>query len=449
MLRIKVEIRKREQKKDGSFNVKIRFTLNRQIKRVSSDINVYAKDLNRDFSIKNNCDAFDKVNLLIASYREKYREISSKRQDYTLDTLIDLIVNNRSQEEVIDFIAFSKRWIENTDIKGKKNYKTAINSFTAFLGKDSLNIKDLTSKLLKQYTSYLNAQRQERIEKLQRENKRIPSYRALSLNLGSIRHLYKEAQKEYNDYECNIIPIPHSPFEWFTVPKQEVTRKRALPVEKIIEIYKLPYRKDNRSARQNIYNLSKDCFILSFCLMGMNSADLYHAFEYDGMYIKYNRMKTKDRRADRARMEVRILDIVKPIVQKYLDPDKEKVFDFYKRYTNESIFNQMINKGLKEIGNELGIDDLEFYAARHSWATIALNKAGVDKYTVHSALNHVDSSMSVTDIYIEKDFSVENEANRKVMEYVFKDIALKCSSDNLNGNVNHCLMFWSIIKFAV
>ena len=66
---------------------------------------------------------------------------------------------------------------------------------------------------------------------------------------------------------------------------------------------------------------------------------------------------------------------------------------------------------MKEIGKRLKIDDLEFYAARHSWATIALNKVGVDKYTVHAALNHIDEAMKVTDIYIERDFVNENNAN--------------------------------------
>ena len=68
----------------------------------------------------------------------------------------------------------------------------------------------------------------------------------------------------------------------------------------------------------------------------------------------------------------------------------------------------------------LGVDDLEYYAARHSWATIAVNKVGIDKYTVHAALNHLDDSMKVTDIYIERDFVVENKANEKVLKYVFK-----------------------------
>lgn len=59
-----------------------------------------------------------------------------------------------------------------------------------------------------------------------------------------------------------------------------------------------------------------------------------------------------------------------------------------------------------------------FYISRHSWATIALNKVGIDKYTVHAALNHLDESMKVTDIYIERDFVNENKANLKVIEYV-------------------------------
>ena len=65
------------------------------------------------------------------------------------------------------------------------------------------------------------------------------------------------------------------------------------------------------------------------------------------------------------------------------------------------------------------IDYLKYSAARHSWATIALNKVGIDKYVVHAALNHIDNTMKVTDIYIERDFVNENKANDKVVRYVF------------------------------
>ena len=76
---------------------------------------------------------------------------------------------------------------------------------------------------------------------MQREKKCIPSNRASSLYLGSIRHLFNEAKKKYNDYDRNILLISNSPFENFKVPKQEATRKRALSAELIKKIWELPY----------------------------------------------------------------------------------------------------------------------------------------------------------------------------------------------------------------
>lgn len=106
-------------------------------------------------------------------------------------------------------------------------------------------------------------------------------------------------------------------------------------------------------------------------------------------------------------------------MDKYRDPTGKRLFNFYLNYVDAATFNKAINIGLKELGKELNIVDLEYYAARHSWATIALNRVGIDKYTVHAALNHIDESMRVTDIYIERDFINENKANSRVMEYVF------------------------------
>ena len=111
--------------------------------------------------------------------------------------------------------------------------------------------------------------------------------------------------------------------------------------------------------------------------------------------------------------------MILPIIEKYQDKTGKCLFNFYKYYRDHKGFNKAINSGLKEIGKLLGIDDLEYYAARHSWATIARNKLGINKYVVHEALNHIDASMRVTDIYIERDFVNENNANAKVIKYVF------------------------------
>ena len=62
---------------------------------------------------------------------------------------------------------------------------------------------------------------------------------------------------------------------------------------------------------------------------------------------------------------------------------------------------------------------MDFYAARHSWATIARNDIRINKYVVNDALDHVDKSMAVTDIYIKKDFSEVIEANKRTVDFVF------------------------------
>ena len=115
-------------------------------------------------------------------------------------------------------------------------------------------------------------------------------------------------------------------------------------------------------------------------------------------------------------ISIKIEPEIQALVDKYRDPSGERVFRFYKMYSNLDTLSTAINKGLKKIGKLIGVDDLEFYAARHSWATIALNDAEVDKYTVHAALNHVDDSMRVTDMYIRKSWDPIDKANRKVLD---------------------------------
>lgn len=278
----------------------------------------------------------------------------------------------------------------------------------------------ITKDFLDSFKTFLNKEHETRTKKLIQQGKRVPSNRSLSLYLISIKKLFNEAKKKYNKKDKNLILIPHSPFDDFVMPKQEATRKRAIPADIIKKVWKLPYKDMKKGYKATCrYNLAKDCFILSFCLMGINSADLYNATKMDGNTITYYRTKTKDRRLDNAKMMVEIPHIIQPIINKYRDKTGKRLFNFYQYYCDEKGFNKAINYGLKEIGSILGIDDLEYYAARHSWATIALNKVGIDKYIVHAALNHIDDSMKVTDIYIERDFVNENKANAKVVRYVF------------------------------
>ncbi len=420
MLTIKSEIKRQEQKLDGTYNVKLRFTLDRKVKRLSTSLFVYSKDLTKEFKIKPSSPIKQDVEALIRSYYEKCAKLQIELNHYTLDDIMDYLNGEQEKNQIIDFIKFSREWIASTTIKGAPNYTSAINALVRFIGKEELNVNLITVVFLDSFKTFLNKEHETRTKKLIQQGKRVPSNRSLSLYLISIKKLFNEAKKKYNKKDKNLILIPHSPFDDFVIPKQEATRKRAIPADIIKKVWKLPYKDMKKGYKATCrYNLAKDCFILSFCLMGINSADLYNATKMDGNTITYYRAKTKDRRLDNAKMMVNIPVIIQPIIDKYRDKTGKRLFNFYQYYCDQKGFNKAINYGLKEIGSILGIDDLEYYAARHSWATIALNKVGIDKYIVHAALNHIDDSMKVTDIYIERDFVNENKANAKVVRYVF------------------------------
>ena len=420
MLTIKAEIKKSELKVDGTYNVKIRFTLDRKVKRLSTNLFITSKDLTKSLKFKEDTSIKRAIDRLVLYYREQCFKLQLDQNHYSLDEIIEFLNGEQEKQQTIDFIKFSREWIASTTIKGAPNYTTAINALVRFIGKEELDINLITLDFLESFKAFLNKEREIRTKRLMQQGKRVPSNRSLSLYLISIKKLFNEAKKKYNKKEKNLILIPNSPFMELEIPKQEATRKRAISADIIKKLWKLPYKDMKKGYKSTChYNLAKNCFILSFCLMGINSADLYNATEMEGYTIVYNRTKTKDRRLDKAQMKVDIPRLILPLVEKYKDKTGKRLFNFYQYYADEKDFNKAINYGLKEICTILEIDDLEYYAARHSWATLAVNKASIDKYTVHAALNHIDEAMKVTDIYIERDFKIENEANSKVLKYVF------------------------------
>ena len=420
MLTIKAEIKRSELKVDGTYNVKIRFTLDRKVKRLSTNLFVTQQDLTKSLKFKEDTSIKREIDRLVLYYREQYLKLQLDQNHYSLDEIIEFLNGEQEKQQTIDFIKFSREWIASTTIKGAPNYTTAINALVRFVGKEELDINLITLDFLEQFKAFLIGERDARTKKLMQQGKRVTSNRTLSLYLVSIKKLFNEAKRKFNKKDKNLILIPNSPFEDFKIPKQEATRKRAIPADIIKKVWKLPYKDMKKGYKSTCrYNLAKDCFILSFCLIGINSADLYNATKMRGNTIIYNRTKTKARRLDGAKMMVDIPKIVQPLIDKYKDSTGKRLFNFYQYYGDEKTFNKAINSGLKEIGAILEVDDLEYYAARHSWATIALNKVGIDKYIVHAALNHIDDSMKVTDIYIERDFVNENKANTKVVKYVF------------------------------
>ena len=134
---------------------------------------------------------------------------------------------------------------------------------------------------------------------------------------------------------------------------------------------------------------------------------------------------TKDRRPDHARIVIKPHPLLMPLIKKYasvLDKKERYVFRFNRMYRNPADFSYNLNRGMKEVGKEIDEEGLTFYAARHTMATIAFNETDIDKMTIHDMLNHQLPVYKITDIYIKKDFRKINEANFKLIDFVFNDM---------------------------
>lgn len=398
MATFKAVIKKDNKRVDGTWKVFIRFTHERKVRFIPTSMYVTKKDITSSFKIKNaiiieHCDS------LINEYRKRINRLELELNPLDVDTIVKFICSN-DDGSGISFTEFANKWIKsNSGKKGILNYKTALNAFSSFLGRENVMCSEMTVKMMKGFEEFLKGRP-----------------RAQSVYPIYLKVIFNAAREYYNDEDSGIVKIKNT-LARYSAPKQGVAKKRALDVDVIRKIFSLPYEETHKIDRYNRRDLALDCFKLSFCLMGINTADLYNATDFDGKVIVYYRTKTKDRRNDNAEIQIDVPSCIMPIVEKYRGVGR--VFEFHKKYYDMKSFNKAVNIGLKEVGKEVGIDNLQFYAARHSMATIAVNDVGISKYVVNDMLNHTDQALRVTELYIKKDFKAINEANKKLLEYVF------------------------------
>jgi len=428
MANFSISILKHQRRNDGKYPVSIRLTFKRMSSYLKTEYYVTDKQLDNDFKLKDN---FLLKHLLIRI--EKYediilRKLGNKIDTYTIKELAEYLEKKSilGDDAKIDFVSFSLKHINK--IKDKqpsrsRRINTTLNSFIDFFDRDKISISEITSKVLREYEKYLLT-----AHTITRKNqfgkdiiyKRPPlSLVGVRDYMADIRTLFNAARVEYNDDEKDEILITHYPFTKYKLPKTKAPVKRSLKVETIQTIINAPDISISGTHGINRANLARDVFTLSFYLVGMNTVDLYNIDSYEDGRLTYNRSKTKDRRQDEALISLKVEPEVVPLIKKYLDKTKKRVFCFYQMYSTFEIFNANINTGLKQVATACGISEsLSTYFARHSWATIARNNCKISKDDVHLALNHVDGNLKVTDIYITKDWSLIDEANRKVIDYV-------------------------------
>lgn len=419
MATFKVVILPHHRREDGSYNVKIRVTHNRKTKYIKTPHYVSGTDVSRrkkngkdEVKIRNQA-IIDALESSILEYRRRLLPLGMAVDSWDIDKLIGFLSSN-PDTFTLDFIWYTRKVAErlasqNRESTGKQ-YLVMGNALMRFIGRENMDISEITGNFLRAFENHL---RNEPVYKHNGDDVIAPIDKkkngsAIHNYMTRIRTVYEMAKVEYNDEDNGIINIPWSPFSRYKIPPMPVSEHRVLTIEQVQRIIDYPY-----SGKNTIVDMGKDMFLLSFALMGINTADLYEV-ECNGDILAYERRKTRTRRNDRAKMEVRIEPEIRGLVAKYLG--KSRAVDVRLKYRSIMSFNSAVNKGLDEVGDAIGVKGLSFYYARHTMASLCANVLGVDIARVDEMLNHSDSKLRMARVYIQKDFKPLWDANRRLLD---------------------------------
>ena len=400
MITVKPIVVPSNRRKDGTLRVFIRVYFAGKVRRVPTSILCRQGDLTRSGRIKSPSvlEAANKIStrMLDAVSSIPEPDLAGKDVDWVLARMncADALHNFS-----LDFFRFADEVLAGKSKPAGCQYVTALNTLAAFLGKREIDINDITKPLLSDFLSWMDGKafsfRSGAISLSKRT--RIPNG-AESRHIAKLAHIFNKAKERFNNEDEGVILIPRSPFSGLKLRHPPSRWQKPLGVELMQRVI---------SARHPLptVQIALDAFVLSFALMGANLADLYEAGEVGEVWI-YHRKKVRERRPDGAEMRVEIPECVRDRVH--------SLKALHKMAGKPQYATAKVNKGLARWCEDEKIPVFTFGAARHSFATLARNKAGVEKATVDECLCHI-GDFRVTDIYLERDWDLLNEANRKVL----------------------------------
>lgn len=314
----------------------------------------------------------------------------------------------------LDFIAFARTYIAGLKDNGTKSITNCmINNLCSFIGEDSIPVRKITSTFLMRFENWMKS---ERIIKIgDKEYKRKPmANSSVQTYMEKLQSIFNRMLLQYNNYEIGDIVIPGDPFKVYKTKQDVSFKQKATEVDIIRRIAEyVPDQKRHFSRA-----IARDMFMLSFCLAGINLIDMFTCDTLNSGRVEYFRTKTKGKKKDKAFMSVPVSPEITEVFEKYRDTTGERVLNLYTLFTDICSFRQIIASGMRSLCKDLKIEPITFYAARHSFATIARNDCGVDMADVALCLTHA-SGFNMTDKYVKPDFTKVDKTIRKVLDVVF------------------------------
>ena len=403
----------RYKKVDGTNFYRVIITHKRQKHYMKTTICVSPEDLGRGGKVKNPA-KLELIDDLVKRMRLAAAAIDEfELAKMSLDDVVKEIKSKlaKPDEFRLDFVAFGRKIAAKKSPGTASVYQTSLNALVRFFKGRNPDISEINVRNLRKFEEFIRDEKVIKVNWRTGEAKEIDKGkggRSLSQYLGAIRHIYKEARKEFNDPDLGKFPISVDPFEYYSVPKIPAAKHRDISVETIQLMI------DSRHQLEGRVRMAVDAFLISFGLQGMNAIDLFECGKVKGNMLTYCRTKTTTRREDGAEMFLRVEECIRKIMDDY--KDKERCFDYHRRYSNPGTFTTALNQGLARWCKMHGQDVFTFYSARHSWATIGRSKrCNIDKGLITAGLCHVSDSHNSDDVYIRLDWEMVWDANAKIL----------------------------------
>lgn len=318
-------------------------------------------------------------------------EFEETEREFSFDRFEKAFFVNANLKKVLVFIKQEIERLKAADRAGTLSVmKTVYNSLYAFRSGRDFTFLDIDKSFLERYEAHL----------------------AKTCTTNGIAVYMRQLKAAYNDaIALGLVKKEHYPFDEYKI-KTAPTRKRALTKSQIDALIKCKVERGSRKYHSLNY------FLLSYFTRGMNFVDIARLTESDivNERIFYVRSKTKTSRTkgDGRIFSVPVRGWVREILNEYRGQNFPYIFPILKKKYQTSIAEKwalkkkakQVNEDLQTICADLKFqnpDEITFYAARHSWATLT-RKAGARTELIQQGLGH--GNVKTTEVYL-ADFETE------------------------------------------
>ena len=405
MAKIKAVVR--TPRADGFYQVYIRVTQGNKVGYIKTDKVVQKKDVKDGLFLDPYVANFCAKRVL--EYTLRLNRVDS--QYWSVNDIIDYLT--RADEDIC-FSDYARthinRLIDSDQERSAYNYRLALQHLERFMGTTRVMFSHLSSHVLNKWIKSMETTK-----------------RAKEMYPICLRQVFKAAQKEFNDYDNDIMRVKGNPWMKVDIPSADKTDKLAITPEACRRFFSFPIPESKLTL--SLAEVGRDIAMMVLCLGGINTIDLYNLKKKDcyNNIIRYNRAKTKKFRRDEAYMEMRIPPILYPLMEKYASTD-EYLLNFHARLKTSDSFNANANIGIKQICKAMGMPKEDWYSVytfRHTWGTVAQNDVHASMDEVAFGMNHA-SGHTVTRGYVKIDFSPAWELNEKVIDFIFFSDKASC-----------------------